>query len=122
VAHLLYLFLLYASIYSHPFPQTEFYILTGYLGMRNSYRPNHQRCCCRSVVEIIQSWQFIQTSEGGQFAAEYVPERIRYLLIAESAANDGLAYPFLSIAIYLTTEASPAIAFEKWIVISCLCV
>lgn len=64
----------------------------------------------------------IQSSEGGQFAAEYVPERIRYLLIAESAANDGLAYPFLSIAIYLSTEASPAIAFEKWIVISCLCV
>jgi len=38
--------------------------------------------------------------------------------VAESASNDGLAYPFLSIAIYLTTEASRKTAFEKWIVIS----
>ena len=64
----------------------------------------------------------VQTSEGGQFAQKYPPEKIRHLLIAESAANDGLAYPFLSIAIYLTMEASPAVAFGKWIVISCLCV
>ena len=51
-----------------------------------------------------------------------VPLPIRQLLVAESASNDGLAYPFLSIAIYLTTEASRATAFEKWIVISWLCV
>ncbi|KAI9461270.1 Sodium/hydrogen exchanger family-domain-containing protein [Lactarius psammicola] len=57
---------------------------------------------------------------GGKFADKYVPTHIRDLLIAESAANDGLAYPFLSISIYLTTEASRATAFEKWIVIGCL--
>ena len=74
------------------------------------------------MVEVIQSGQSVQIFEGGRFAQKYPPEKIRHLLIAESAANDGLAYPFLSIAIYLTTEASTAIAFEKWIVISCLCV
>ena len=51
-----------------------------------------------------------------------VPLSIRQLLIAESASNDGLAYPFLSIAIYLTTEVSRETAFEKWVVISWLCV
>ena len=51
-----------------------------------------------------------------------VPLPIRQLLVAESASNDGLAYPFLSIAIYLTTEASRETAFEKWVVISWICV
>jgi sodium/hydrogen antiporter len=52
---------------------------------------------------------------------ENVPLRIRHLLVAESASNDGMAYPFLSIAIYLTTEASRETAFEKWLVISWFC-
>ncbi|KAI0305565.1 Sodium/hydrogen exchanger family-domain-containing protein [Multifurca ochricompacta] len=57
---------------------------------------------------------------GGKFAVKNVPLSIRQLLVAESASNDGLAYPFLSIAIYLTTEASREQAFEKWIIISWL--
>ncbi|KAH9176599.1 Sodium/hydrogen exchanger family-domain-containing protein [Lactarius sanguifluus] len=57
---------------------------------------------------------------GGKFADKYVPAHIRDILIAESAANDGLAYPFLSISIFLTVEASRATAFGKWIVIGCL--
>ncbi|KAH9007959.1 Sodium/hydrogen exchanger family-domain-containing protein [Lactarius deliciosus] len=57
---------------------------------------------------------------GGNFAVTNVPLPIRQLLVAESASNDGLAYPFLSISIYLTTEASRATAFEKWIIISWL--
>jgi NhaP-type Na+/H+ or K+/H+ antiporter len=61
-------------------------------------------------------------SLGGKYAVTNVPLPIRQLLVAESASNDGLAYPFLSIAIYLTTEASRTTAFEKWIVISWLCV
>ncbi|KAI0256138.1 Cation/H+ exchanger [Lactifluus subvellereus] len=57
---------------------------------------------------------------GGNFAVKNVPVSIRHLLIAESASNDGLAYPFLSISIYLITEASSRTAFEKWVVISWL--
>lgn len=52
---------------------------------------------------------------------KHVPLPIRQLLLAESASNDGLAYPFLSIAVYLTTEASRETAIEKWLVISWLC-
>ena len=37
---------------------------------------------------------------GGQYAKVHVPEGLRYIISAESAANDGLAYPFLSISIY----------------------
>jgi sodium/hydrogen antiporter len=50
-----------------------------------------------------------------------VPVDVRHILVAESAANDGLAYPFLSIAIYLTTETSEGTAFAKWVVISWFC-
>ncbi|KAH9978796.1 Cation/H+ exchanger [Lactifluus volemus] len=55
---------------------------------------------------------------GGHFAMKNVPVDVRHILVAESAANDGLAYPFLSIAIYLTTETSEGTAFAKWVVIS----
>ncbi|KAI0054470.1 hypothetical protein BV25DRAFT_1922653 [Artomyces pyxidatus] len=54
---------------------------------------------------------------GGSFAVKNVPANLRHLLTAESASNDGLAYPFLSISIYLTTEVSRRIAIEKGVVI-----
>lgn len=58
---------------------------------------------------------------GGKFAEKNVPENIRFLLQAESAANDGLAYPFLSISLYLTLERSSLVAVGKWILVGCLC-
>ena len=58
---------------------------------------------------------------GGKFAIENVREDIRHVLSAESASNDGLAYPFLSIAIYLTVETSTREAIEKWLLVGCLC-
>jgi len=94
--------------------------------MPDAHRSHYQRCCHRSVGSQ-RSFVSLDRSPapfgfvGGKFADKYVPSHIRDLLIAESAANDGLAYPFLSISIYLTTEASRATAFEKWIVIGCLC-
>jgi NhaP-type Na+/H+ or K+/H+ antiporter len=63
----------------------------------------------------------LRLSEGGKFAVKNVRLPVRHLLVAESASNDGLAYPFLSISIYLATEASLATALQKWIVISWLC-
>lgn len=51
----------------------------------------------------------------------HVPENIRLVLSAESAANDGLAYPFLSISIYLSVEASRRVAIGKWFLIGWLC-
>ncbi|KAK0234998.1 Cation/H+ exchanger [Armillaria nabsnona] len=57
---------------------------------------------------------------GGNFALKHVPVNLRHMLSAEAAANDGLAYPFLSISIYLTIESSKRVAFEKWLIIGWL--
>jgi NhaP-type Na+/H+ or K+/H+ antiporter len=50
-----------------------------------------------------------------------VPLNLRRILSAESAANDGLAYPFLTISLYLTLETSRRVAVEKWLLIGILC-
>ncbi|KAI0051221.1 hypothetical protein FA95DRAFT_1554803 [Auriscalpium vulgare] len=57
---------------------------------------------------------------GGSFAVKHVPVNLRRLLAAESASNDGLAYPFLSISIYLTTEATRREAIGKWFLVGWL--
>ncbi len=41
---------------------------------------------------------------GGKYADKHVPAHLRHLLAAESASNDGAAYPFLYFALYLTLE------------------
>ncbi|KAG1862573.1 Cation/H+ exchanger [Suillus subalutaceus] len=56
----------------------------------------------------------------GNFAKKHVPEDIRHILLAEAAANDGLAYPFLSISIYLTMETSVRTAIGKWFLVGWL--
>jgi len=39
----------------------------------------------------------------------------------ESASNDSLAYPFISIALYLTTEPNRGRDIRDWILIGWLC-
>ncbi|KAG2345600.1 Sodium/hydrogen exchanger [Suillus weaverae] len=56
----------------------------------------------------------------GKFAIKHVPEDIRHILLAEAAANDGLAYPFLAISIYLTIETSVQTAIGKWFLVGWL--
>lgn len=58
---------------------------------------------------------------GGKYAHQHVPVNLRRIIAAESAANDGLAYPFLSISIFLTIEATTREAFGKWFLIGWLC-
>ena len=58
---------------------------------------------------------------GGNYAHKHVPVNLRRIIAAESAANDGLAYPFLSLSIYLTVEASKRVAVGKWFLIGWLC-
>lgn len=58
---------------------------------------------------------------GGKYAHQHVPVNLRRIIAAESAANDGLAYPFLSISIYLTIEATKREAFAKWFLVGWLC-
>lgn len=58
---------------------------------------------------------------NGKYAIEHVPDSLRHIISAEAAANDGLAYPFLSMTIYLTVEATKGEAFKKWFLVGCLC-
>ncbi|KAK0216132.1 Sodium/hydrogen exchanger [Armillaria fumosa] len=57
---------------------------------------------------------------GGRFAVKHVPLNLRQILSAESAANDGLAYPFLSVSIYLTIESSRRVAIGEWFIVGWL--
>ncbi|KAJ2915913.1 hypothetical protein MD484_g4528, partial [Candolleomyces efflorescens] len=42
---------------------------------------------------------------GGKWADKHVPAHIRHLLAAESGCNDGAAFPFLFLALYLLLDA-----------------
>ncbi|ORY22016.1 Sodium/hydrogen exchanger family-domain-containing protein [Naematelia encephala] len=51
---------------------------------------------------------------GGKFADKHVPAHIRHLLSAESGSNDGAAFPFLGIALYLSITSSDRTAVGEW--------
>nr|XP_018262109.1 Na+/H+ exchanger AnNHA1 [Kwoniella dejecticola CBS 10117]OBR84267.1 Na+/H+ exchanger AnNHA1 [Kwoniella dejecticola CBS 10117] len=55
-----------------------------------------------------------QSVVGGKFADKHVPTHIRHLLSAESGSNDGAAFPFLYIALYLMLDKSPGHAVGEW--------
>ncbi|KZW00958.1 hypothetical protein EXIGLDRAFT_666780 [Exidia glandulosa HHB12029] len=57
---------------------------------------------------------------GGKYADKHVPAHLRHLLAAESGCNDGAAFPFLFIALYLTLDASPKHAVRDWFLITWL--
>ncbi|EDR01582.1 uncharacterized protein LACBIDRAFT_254505, partial [Laccaria bicolor S238N-H82] len=54
---------------------------------------------------------------GKWWADKHVPAHIRHLLAAESGCNDGAAFPFLFIALYLTLDASTGAAIRDWFLI-----
>lgn len=55
---------------------------------------------------------------GGKYADKHVPAHIRHLLAAESGCNDGAAFPFLFIALYLIIdEPSVGRAVKDWFLI-----
>ncbi|WVF68853.1 hypothetical protein IAT40_003626 [Kwoniella sp. CBS 6097] len=55
-----------------------------------------------------------QSVIGGKFADKHVPAHIRHLLSCESGCNDGAAFPFLYIALYLLLDKSPGHAVGEW--------
>lgn len=59
---------------------------------------------------------------AGRFARMNVPVNLRQLISAESAANDGLAYPFLTFAIYLTVDKTVQEGIKDWVLVGILCV
>ncbi|KAH0831869.1 Sodium/hydrogen exchanger family-domain-containing protein [Lanmaoa asiatica] len=51
---------------------------------------------------------------GGKYADKHVPAHIRHLLSAECGCNDGAAYPFLFLALYLVLDSTPGRAIQDW--------
>lgn len=59
---------------------------------------------------------------GGKYADKHVPAHLRHLLAAESGCNDGAAFPFLFIALYLITDKpSTGTAIKDWFLLLWLC-
>lgn len=58
---------------------------------------------------------------GGKYADKHVPAHLRHLLAAESGCNDGAAYPFLYIALYLLLDSTSGRAIEDWFLLLWLC-
>ncbi len=58
---------------------------------------------------------------GGKWANKHVPEHIRHLLAAESGCNDGAAFPFLFISLYLIVDKNIGQAIKDWVLILWLC-
>uniref|UniRef100_A0A8H7XPH3 Cation/H+ exchanger transmembrane domain-containing protein n=1 Tax=Psilocybe cubensis TaxID=181762 RepID=A0A8H7XPH3_PSICU len=54
---------------------------------------------------------------GGKWADKHVPAHIRHLLAAESGCNDGAAFPFLYLALYLTIDRTTGIAVRDWFLV-----
>ncbi|KAG8744739.1 hypothetical protein FRC10_009504 [Ceratobasidium sp. 414] len=57
---------------------------------------------------------------GGKYADKHVPKHLTDLLKAESGCNDGAAFPFLFIAIYLIIERSDRVAIGEWFYVTWL--
>ncbi|KAL0580553.1 hypothetical protein V5O48_001461 [Marasmius crinis-equi] len=55
-----------------------------------------------------------QAVVGGKYANKHVPAHIRHLLAAESGCNDGAAFPFLFIALYLILDHDTGAAVRDW--------
>ncbi|EJF63329.1 hypothetical protein DICSQDRAFT_145567 [Dichomitus squalens LYAD-421 SS1] len=54
---------------------------------------------------------------GGKYADKHVPAHLRHLLAAESGCNDGAAFPFLFLALYLIVDPSTGRAVSDWILL-----
>ncbi|KAI0059568.1 hypothetical protein BV25DRAFT_1860149 [Artomyces pyxidatus] len=54
---------------------------------------------------------------GGKYADKHVPAHLRHLLAAESGCNDGAAFPFLYISLYLIIDSTTSNAIEDWFLI-----
>ena len=58
---------------------------------------------------------------GGKWADKHVPAHIRHLLAAESGCNDGAAFPFLFLPLYLLVDHATGKALRDWFLLLWLC-
>jgi hypothetical protein len=102
-------------------PQPCLYFLPCHLRLLDPDGPHHLRRYSRCVLHAFPHPRSFNDFSGGKFAKKHVPLALRQILSAESAANDGLAYPFLTLAIYLTLDDTRGEAVAHWVVIGWLC-
>lgn len=104
-------------------PWSDVYFMPCHRCLSHADRSHHLCSNCWSVLlySSICRINWFVFSEGGKFALQHVPLNLRRILSAESAANDGLAYPFLSISLYLTLESTRRAAIGKWFLVGWLC-
>ncbi|KAG6820169.1 hypothetical protein H0H93_004432 [Arthromyces matolae] len=77
-----------------------------------SYMAKHVKSLLVMVVPTMAiGWVVVA---GGRFAQRHVPRDLRQILAAESAANDGLAFPFLTISLYLILDKTREEAVTRW--------
>jgi len=58
---------------------------------------------------------------GGKWADKHVPAHIRHILAAESGCNDGAAFPFLFLPLYLLVNHTTGAAVRDWFLRLWLC-
>lgn len=57
-----------------------------------------------------------QAVVGGPWAEKHVPAHLRHMLMCESGCNDGAAFPFLFLALFLTTNRdNHGKAIAEWV-------
>jgi NhaP-type Na+/H+ or K+/H+ antiporter len=52
--------------------------------------------------------------------SDRVPHRLKHMLSAESASNDGVSFPFLFVGLSIIAQSSGLDAFKQWILITIL--
>ncbi|CAI5470993.1 unnamed protein product [Closterium sp. Yama58-4] len=55
----------------------------------------------------------------GRFAEMHLPAPLRFMLQAESGANDGMALPYVSLPIALLLQPSLKLALTNWLAVAC---
>jgi len=102
--------------------------------------PSGMVCICRPNLPLIPSLNFLSSLAvaacltptdpilaaavlGGKWADKHVPAHIQHwhFLAAESGCNNGAAFPFLFIALYLTLDATTGADVRDWFLILWLC-
>lgn len=57
-----------------------------------------------------------QAVVGGPWAEQHVPAHLRHMLMCESGCNDGAAFPFMFLALFLTTNRdNTGKAIGEWV-------
>ena len=113
--------LLFLGLLRLLFPRLD---LISCLAISACLTPTDPIICSAIVGELFLFIRMLPTNifhKGGKFAKRNVPVELRHILSAESAANDGLAYPFLTLSLYLTLDSSRVVAVTRWVLIGCIC-